>query len=112
MNKNLGIYFRFNDTIPHGIKIIRDMNESLLVFFMYIAQRCDNGLFISSLRQEKTLLHFRISRATYFNRLNKLVEARLLKRQGSGVYEVNLNYAKVVSDKDKELKATIKNFRV
>lgn len=112
MNKNYGIFFPFNGETAVGILKCKDMNEKLLKFFMYIAQRCDDNKYLASVRQDKALLHYGISRATYYNRINKLMDLGLLKKIGRGVYEVNLRYAKVISKKDKDLAAAINQFAV
>jgi hypothetical protein len=51
-----------------------------------------------------------ISKPTYYSWLKKLIDVNLMKKRGQGLYEINKQYAKIITKADKELADAVKNF--
>jgi DNA-binding transcriptional ArsR family regulator len=110
MHKNLGIIFFISGNNISGMEKYDSLNKRMKDFFMWVVARCDGDLFAAALRKDKAMLYFKISKPTYYSWLKKLIDVNLMKKRGQGLYEINKQYAKIITKADKELADAVKNF--
>lgn len=111
MNKNIGIIFYTHGQKMLGMEKYEELSNKLKEFFKWLVPRCDGDLYAATLRMDKAIEYFKISKATYYNWLNKLVEQHLMKKKGAGLYEVNKAYFKILTKTDRDLIDSLKNFQ-
>lgn len=110
MSKNIGIIFYLHGNKAKSMDMYDSISGKLREFFKWIVVRSSGDLYPATSKMDIAMEHFKISKATYYNWLNKLVECKLIKKEQPGVYKLNLNYYKALTEADKDLMDATKTF--